>query len=202
MIMRSSRIAVTGTPTVTNPLHIQPHALAPMAYVNTAYMRPAMDNLSYFASMYTFARGGVGIRVVTDADGYAVIVDPSTYLNRPSGVKMPPLATLSSAWSTNDTIGSYNCIVQAINPNVEGYGEFNAPFYSTTYCYAYDMQATPDMGSDVLNLQQPPAHLVVIPYPGDSGDSPWVAYRHASHDYEFSVLSGPPLVVNAFALDT
>jgi hypothetical protein len=202
MIMRSTHIAITGTPTETNPLHIQPHALAPMAYVTNAYVRPAMDNLSYYAALYTFARGGIGMRIVTDADGYAVLVDPSGNLNRPKGTKMPPLATVSAKWSDTDTLWSYNFITQAINPSVEGYGEFNVPFYSTSYCYAYDMQATQNLDAEILNLQQPSTHTVVIPFPGDTGNSVWTAYRHASHDYEFSVLSGPPLVGYVFAANT
>jgi len=141
------------------------------------------------------------MRLVTDGDGYSVIVDPSSVLNRPAGTKMPPLATVTGAWTDVDTRWSYNFITQAINPSVEGYGEFNIPFYSPSYCYAYDMQATPDLSIDVLQLQQPPTHTVVVPFPGDEGTSAWTAYRHASHDFEFSVLSGPPLVGYVFAAD-
>lgn len=202
MIMRSTRVNIIGVPSETMPLHIQPHALAPMAYVDNAYIRPAMDNLSYYASLYTFARGGVGVRLVTDKDPYVVLFDGSLFLNRRDTDKAAPFQTAPRAISDLDIRTSTNYIVQAINPGVEGFGEFNVPFYSDTYCMGIDMQPSSSVSVDYENLNQPNTHMVVIPYPGDTGTTAWTAYRHASHDYEFSMLTGPPLFVTVYASDT
>jgi hypothetical protein len=133
MIKRSTRFVVNGRPTPTRPLHIQPHAYAPMAFIAGApgvYVRPAMDNLSYFASIYTFARGGVGLRMITGDERYKFIVDPSLTLNLPTTTKITPAQIAETDWTLTDTELSSNDIVHAINPAVEGFGEITIPFYS------------------------------------------------------------------------
>jgi len=196
MIMRSTRFVINGKPTPTRPLHIQPHAYAPMAFIAGApgaYVRPAMDNLSYFAALYTFARGGVGIRMITGEERYKYIVDPSLILNLTTSTKLTPAQIAAADWTGTDTELSSNDIVHAINPAVEGFGEITIPFYSQTYCQAYDMNVSSNPFVDNSQLQQPKTHLVVYPY--STPDNGWQGFRHACADFEFSMLSGAPVMV-------
>lgn len=202
MIMRSSNFAVNGLPTPTNPLHIQPHAYAPMAFVSGApgrYVRPAMDNLSYFAAIYTFARGGVGLRMITGNENYKFIVDPNLRINLNGSEKLTPAQISTIPWTTQDTTWTSNDITHAINPSVEGFGEITIPFYSQTYCQAYDMQVATNPYDDNLNLRQPKTHLIVYPYTEPA--NPWSAFRHACADFEFSMLSGAPAMVDTAVTD-
>uniref|UniRef100_A0AB38ZK76 Dicistrovirus capsid-polyprotein C-terminal domain-containing protein n=1 Tax=Crocidura shantungensis ribovirus 14 TaxID=3139534 RepID=A0AB38ZK76_9VIRU len=202
MIMRSSNFVVNGLPTPTNPLHIQPHAFAPMGFINGApgaYVRPAMDNLSYFASIYTFARGGVGLRMITGDENYKFIVDPNLRINLNGAEKLTPAQISTIPWTSQDTTWVSNDITHAINPSVEGFGEVTIPFYSQTYCQAYDMQIATNPYDDNVNLRQPKTHLIVYPY--TTPTHPWSAFRHACADFEFSMLSGAPAMVDTAVTD-
>lgn len=199
MIKRSSRLHVNGRPTKLRPLHIQPHAFSPISFnpgTPGSYIRPALDNLSYFASIYTFARGGVGIRLLTQEQPYSVIADPSLSINLLSTDKLTPAQVAKTDWTDNDTYWISNEMTHAINPQVEGFGEFLIPFYSQTYCQAYDMRSETNPYVDNSVLQQPKTHLIVVPYQDPPDDAIWEAYRHASHDFEFSMLSGAPIMVS------
>lgn len=202
MIMRSSRFSVNGKPTPTLPLHIQPHAYAPMAFIAGApgqYVRPAMDNLSYFAAIYTFARGGVGLRMITGNENYKFIVDPNLRINFESNSKKTPAQIATTAWTLQDSTWVSNDITHVINPSVEGFGEITIPFYSQTYCQAYDMQVATNPYDENLNLRQPKTHLIVYPFTEPVND--WSAFRHACADFEFSMLSGAPAMVSTAVTD-
>lgn len=165
MIMRSSRLNITGTPSNTKPLHIQPHAVSPMYYDTDHYVRPANDNLSYYASLYTFSRGGIGLRIINDGTPYAVIVDPTQLLDLSRNYKLPPAGLSDSDWTAEDSYLTNNYITQVINPQVEGFGEISIPFYSTSYCSSVNLEPALNPANENLNLQQPKTHLVVVPYP-------------------------------------
>lgn len=168
MISRSTRLNITGVPSATKPLHVQPHAFSPMYYDTDHYVRPANDNLSYYASLYTFSRGGVGLRIVNDGTPYACIVDPTQLLDLGRNYKFPPAGLSDSDWNQQDTYLTNNYITQIVNPQVEGFGEISIPFYSTSYCSSVNLEPTLNPANENLNLQQPKTHLVIVPYSSSS----------------------------------
>jgi hypothetical protein len=189
MISRSTRLNITGVPSATKPLHVQPHAFSPMYYDTDHYVRPANDNLSYYASLYTFSRGGVGLRIVNDGTPYACIVDPTQLLDLSRNYKFPPAGLSDSDWNQQDTYLTNNYITQIVNPQVEGFGEISIPFYSTSYCSSVNLEPTLNPANENLNLQQPKTHLVIVPYSSSS-----------SSDFKYDLIRSDTISGNATQL--
>ncbi|AVP71828.1 putative capsid polyprotein, partial [Macrobrachium rosenbergii dicistrovirus 2] len=150
----------------------------------------AVDNLTYFASMYTFARGGVNFRCDSGASRYKVFLDPNgdMPMTQPIGPMFEEIAL-----KPGDAFAYGNTMQQLVNTDVEGFGEFEIPYYSTNYAYNIDNRTSHDY-PNAMKDQSLPSTLAYI-VPADSMNSV-LLYRNATKDFQLSYLSGPPLAIS------
>lgn len=179
------------TVAATFPLHYNPHFMGVAsldANENATYT--SSDNLSYFSSLYAFFRGGINTRMSLEGDSFTVIMDPSNSINsqdKTTGV------TSGTAFTNLDNLKLSNTMSQVIVPNVEGMGEFTTPFYANTFCSYVAPQASVDLSDAVSNFQLPQTNLIVNPKTS-LGPNAFSVFRAATSDFQFSYLTGPPIL--------
>jgi hypothetical protein len=192
MINRStlySQISLTNT----NTIHLLPHAFGICdKNVFGSVEINGTDNLSYFANFYTFARGGVNFRLQTTGSPYRVLISPNNDIDQTANQSFKLLEQSGNGLSIAEKVYSSNLIQQSINTSVEGFGEFNVPFYSSTYAYSVNPRNTIEISKAVADFTHPDTHTLIF-LQGDVSDI--VAFRNASNDFEFSYLSGPPILL-------
>lgn len=186
-------VRITSASVNSPPFHIQTHAFGVAALdSNNNLILDGIDNLSYFSSLYSFARGGINLRLVNTGGPYGVSVIPDNDVNQTSTEKFTVFSTNLNPLTPNDVRKIQSTITQSINPSVEGYGDFTIPFYSSTYCQSIDSDLTFNPNSLNTNFMLPNTQAIITPY-GAMGSA--VLYRAAQADYQFSYLSGPPLLI-------
>jgi len=191
MIQRSTLFQVIPSNT-TGVYHLFPHAIG-ILDKNAASTQKiaAYDNISFFASFFTFARGTVNFRLQTTGGPYRVAVDPDNDIDQAVGDLFPSLLTQGKPLTVNDSIISSNLMQQSINTNVEGFGEFAIPFYSSTFCYSINPQNIINISESVTNFTHPDTQTEIFP---GAQLTPLIVFRNAAPDFEMSYLSGPPLL--------
>lgn len=176
------------------PIHIQTHAIGVAkkdAANNVIYQ--GIDNLSYLSSAYAFARGGINLRLVSTGAPFVAMVDPGNDINQTS-TQIFNLAELSATpLSTVDTFKSSNLMQQAINTNVEGFGEISVPFFSSSYCYSISPQLQYQPSKSVTDFTLPDTQSLIVP---QGNLSKMEIYRATTSDFELSYLTGPPLLIS------
>jgi len=104
------------------------------------------------------------------------------------------LAELSTIpLSTVDTFMSSNLMQQAINTNVEGFGEISVPFFSSSYCYSISPQLQYQPSKSVADFTLPDTQSMIVP---QGNLSKMEIYRATTSDFELSYLTGPPLLIS------
>lgn len=193
LLHRSTLFSVVDV-TQPLPIHIQTHAIGVAqkdATNNVLYQ--GIDNLSYLASSYTFARGGINLRLVSTGAPFVAMVDPGNDINQ-TATQTFNLAELSAnPLSTVDTFKSSNLMQQAINTNVEGFGEVSVPFFSSSYCYSISPQLQYQPSKSVTDFTLPDTQSLIVP---QGNLSKMEIYRAVTSDFELSYLSGPPLLIS------
>jgi hypothetical protein len=193
LLQRSTLFGVVDL-TQPLPIHIQTHAIGIAqkdASNNVLYQ--GIDNLSYLASSYTFARGGINLRLVSTGAPFVAMVDPGNDINQTS-TQTFDLAELSATpLSTVDTFKSSNLMQQAINTNVEGFGEISVPFFSSSYCYSVFPQLQYQPSKSVTDFTLPDTQSLIVP---QGNLTKMEIYRAVTSDFELSYLSGPPLLIS------
>nr|UZT54507.1 MAG: capsid protein [flactilig virus 4] len=171
-------------------IHIQPHMFSTVAKDSTGTLRQSsLDNLSYFASIYAFARGGVDIKILSEGS-YEVVVDPTYSVNTPNTEAFEPVDTSTEEVTELDILKLNNLMTQAINTSVEGFGEVSIPFYSNSYVQSVSPSITTLPGKASDDFQLPLTQLLISPF----NASNFKIYRSVNPDYELSYLTGPPLL--------
>jgi hypothetical protein len=177
-------ISTAGAP-VSFPIIIQPHFLG----VNNQ----APDDLSWFASMYTYYRGSVRLRIVGNNSSYVLLRDPLNALsvNTPSFGAVDPLLNdfkpYEKSYSTNYSVA------QAIDPFVEGFGEVYVPFDAKTNVLSINLTETLDPTTAMANAYLPATKLYLVPYETVTTLDIW---RSAGEDFEFFYLNGPSFLLD------
>lgn len=179
------------------PVHYNPHYFGCAYYVDNDNVNyTTSDNLSYFASVFAFYRGSINTRLTLEDASYTVILDPTNAIDTlakttgaDGGTPLTPITRLLAS----------NTMNQVIVPNVEGMGEFTTPYYSNTF----HMYVSPQGEMDVLdarnNFQLPLTNSLIIPRP-DASPRNFAIYRAAGKDFQFSYLTGPPILYPFSAL--
>nr|QRQ90168.1 MAG: hypothetical protein 2 [Riboviria sp.] len=192
MIGRST-LYEQASPTDTRTIHLLPHAFGICDKdAGGTIQISGTDNLSYFANFYTFARGGVNFRLQTTGAPYRVLINPNNDIDQTANETFNLLEQSGDGISVAEEIYSSNLMQQSINTNVEGFGEFQIPFYSSTYCYSINPQYLIEINKAVTEFTHPDTHVLIFPQ-GNLTDI--VAFRNAASDFEFSYLSGPPVLL-------
>jgi len=176
------------------PIHIQTHAIGIAqkdASNNVVYQ--GIDNLSYLASAYTFARGGINLRLVSTGSPFVAMVDPGNDVNQTANQTFNLIELSATPISAVDTFKSSNLLQQAINTNVEGFGEISVPFFSSSYCYSISPQLQYQPSKSVTDFTLPDTQSMIVP---QGNLSKMEIYRAATSDFELSYLSGPPLLIS------
>jgi len=191
-----NRSTLFGVVDVTQPLpiHIMTHAIGiAKKDVSNNVIYQGFDNLSYLASAYAFARGGINLRLVSTGAPFVAMVDPGNDVNQIStqGFNLAELSTIPL--STVDTFMSSNLMQQAINTSVEGFGEISVPFFSSSYCYSISPQLQYQPSKSVTDFTLPDTQSMIVP---QGNLSKMEIYRAATSDFELSYLTGPPLLIS------
>jgi hypothetical protein len=176
----------------TGVYHLFPHAIG-ILNKNAATVQKisGYDNLSFFASFYTFARGTVNFRLQTTGGPYRVAIEPDNEINQTPSQVFNKLVTQGRPLTANNLVYSSNLMQQSINTNVEGFGEFAVPFYSSTFCYSINPQNTIEISKSVTDFTHPDTQTLIIP---GAQLTDLVVFRNAAPDFEMSYLSGPPIL--------
>lgn len=192
MIGRSTLFA-NLQPTDSRGIHLMAHAFGTAQNDSSGNLQVAgFDNLSYFAHMYAFARGGVNFRMQATGSPYRIAVNNNNDINSTtSGQDYEILSQLGDALTTNEQVRLSNLMQHIINPTVEGVGEFSIPFYSSTFCYSVNPRREFDPTASISALTLPDTHTLIIP---QGQLSEIQLYRNANPDFQFSYLTGPPLL--------
>jgi hypothetical protein len=195
MIKRSSVYASFSA--ALNPLNliqILPHAFGIAQKDGDGLIsHNGTDLLSYYANSYTFARGGVNLRVVSAPDFYYnVVLDPDANFYAPS-TPVAPLTQQAVPPTAAQLFQLQAPLQQIVKPSLEGFGEISVPFYSDSYMYSISpaQQFVPSTAN--TQLQLPYTQLVVQP---NGLMNQFQIFRAACSDFEFSYLNGPPILLN------
>jgi hypothetical protein len=191
MIQRSTLFVVTTT-TDSRTIHLMTHGFGVCDKNAAAVIKlSGVDNISYFAHLFAFARGGVNYRLQTTGQ-YRVLLSPNNDIDQTINQEFGLIEQSGNGLSLVETLYSANLVQQSINTSVEGYGEFTVPFYSSTYCYSVDPQYTVSVTKATNEFTLPDTQILIFPQQNLSEIS---CFRNAKSDYEFSYLSGPPLLL-------
>lgn len=189
MICRASLVYRNTTVPSSSLLNIYPHmfGLTQGSFASSN----AQDILSYYASVYAFARGGINLRFVSAPDfGYILSLSGDNFFSTASastGIVHQNVDAISDAYSR--ALGG--SLQQVIKPNIEGYGEITIPFYSDTYMYYVSPSVTMDTTAAMSELRLPYT-TCLLQLLGDLTNL--AIYRAASSDFELSFLTGPPVL--------
>jgi len=193
MISRSTLLATLDPTNATGGIHLMAHAFGTSREDSTGTLQvTGLDNLSYFASMYAFARGGVNFRMQATGAPYKVLVNTNNDLIVPSSSdEYSIFEQVDDDLTSSEKVRAANLMQHVINPAVEGVGEFSIPFYSSTFCYSVNPRFLYDPSKSVSLLTLPDTHTLIIPQDQLSNIQ---LYRNANPDFQFSYLTGPPLL--------
>jgi hypothetical protein len=193
MISRSTLFAYLTPTDSDGGIHLMAHAFGTSRNDSKGnLMVSGFDNLSYFASMYAFARGGVNFRMQATGAPYRIMVNTNNDLIVPkSGHEYSIFEEIGEDLTSSEQVRLSNLMQHIINPEVEGVGEFSIPFYSSTFCYSVYPRITFDPSTDVADLTLPDTHTIILP---QDKLSKIQLYRNANPDFQFSYLTGPPLL--------
>lgn len=189
MICRSGAVYNNSTLPATNLLNIYPHmfGLTQGAFTSSN----AQDILSYYAISYAFARGGINLRFLSAPDfSFIYTLSGDNFYSTASadtGIVHQNGGTSSAAYRRS--LGG--ALQQVIKPDLEGYGEISVPFYSDSYMYYVSPSVAMDTSVAMSELRLPYT-TCLIELLGDLTN--FVIYRAASSDFEFSFLTGPPIL--------
>lgn len=193
MIKRSSLVATATTPSnAANIFTVLPHMFGCIQKDDDGLvLQNACDLLSYYASSYAFARGGINLRVVSAPDFYYnVILDPDNIFS--------PIATTQGFVFQNpapptaaQTFQLNNPLQQVVKPSLEGFGEFSIPFYSDTFMYSINLVQADEAATSNRTLQLPYTQLAIQP---NGAFEQFKIFRAACSDFEYSYLTGPPVM--------
>lgn len=178
--------------TAQNAINIQPHFLGTGYTSGTpgTIAATAVDNITYLSSLFTFMRGGVTLRVLTDPAQYGIALDPTNSIN----VISPSFGPVDSATTPLSALDKYalqNTINQIINSQVEGFGEIRVPFFSNTHSISVDNLLSQGTGTALNDFTIPRTKLILDL---QSPTNYVTLYRSADDDFSLSYLSGPPLL--------
>lgn len=191
MIKRSSLFGSLTPPTnAANIITIIPHMIGDFQRDDDGLLHQnACDLISYYASTYAFARGGINLRIVTAPDFYwNTILDPdSTFFDPASSVGA--VAQNTVAPTARQIFQLNNPLQQVVKPSLEGFGEVSVPFYSDTFMYSINPSQIAEPPIDNQQLQLPYSQLALLP---NGAYSQFQVFRAACSDFEFSYLTGPP----------
>lgn len=175
--------AITSKP--SHALSLFPHHM-PCAYYNTeegVIHVPTLDTLTYYSSLYAFARGSINLRFNTPNVNYSTTLN-SDNVNVGSISSGADVVAYAESYTTSS-------ITQLVVPSVEGLGEIHVPFYSSSYCMGINNQANFDPVASMSTLNMPETNLLIAP----SSTMAYIEmYRAVGSDFEFSYLTGPPLL--------
>lgn len=150
-----------------------------------------VDNLSYFAHLFAFARGGVNYRLQTTGI-FRILLSPNNDIDQTANQVFALIEQSGDGLSLAEVVYSANLVQQSINTSVEGFGEFTVPFYSSTYCYSIDPQYSVAVNKATNDFTLPDTQILIYP---QQNLSEILCFRNAKSDFEFSYLSGPPLLL-------
>jgi hypothetical protein len=191
MIKRSSLFGSLTSPSIAdNIITIVPHMIGDVQKDEDGLVHQnACDLISYYASTYAFARGGVNLRIITAPDFYwNTILDPdSTFYT--SGESIGAIAQNAAAPTAKQLFQLKNPLQQVVKPSLEGFGEVSVPFYSDTFMYSINPTQIVEPPIDNQQLQLPYTQLALLP---NGAYSQFQVFRAACSDFEFSYLTGPP----------
>lgn len=191
MIERSTFFVSTNT-TDSRTIHLMTHAFG-VSDKNAAgdVIVSGVDNLSYFAHLFTFARGGMNYRLQTTGN-YRILLSSNNDIDQTVNQTFDLIEQSGDGLSLAETVRSANLVQQSINTSVEGFGEFNVPFYSSTYCYSIDPQYKIAVTKATTDFTLPDTQILIFP---QSNLAEILCFRNSTSDFEFSYLSGPPLLL-------
>lgn len=191
MIKRSTLFGTLVSPTnAANIITIIPHMIGDVQKDDDGLLHQnACDLISYYASTYAFARGGINLRIVTAPDFYwNTILDPDSTFYTPA-VSVGAVAQNAAPPSTLQRFQLNNPLQQVVKPSLEGFGEVSVPFYSDTFMYSINPAQISEPAVDNQQLQLPYSQLALVP---NGAYNQFQVFRAACSDFEFSYLTGPP----------
>jgi len=191
MIKRSSLFGVLTPPTISgNVITILPHMIGDVRKDDDGLIHQnACDLISYYASSYAFARGGINLRVVTAPDFYwNTVLDPDSVFF-PAATTVGAVAQNAVAPTAGQIFQLNNPLQQVVKPSLEGFGEVSVPFYSDTFMYSINPAQGSEPSVDNQQLQLPYTQLALVP---NGAYAQFQVFRAACSDFEFSYLTGPP----------
>lgn len=191
MIKRSSLFGSITPPTnAANIITIIPHMIGDVQRDDDGLLHQnACDLISYYASTYAFARGGINLRIVTAPDFYwNTILDPDSTFFEPAS-SVGAVAQNTVAPTARQIFQLNNPLQQVVKPSLEGFGEVSVPFYSDTFMYSINPSQIAEPPIDNQQLQLPYSQLALLP---NGAYSQFQVFRAACSDFEFSYLTGPP----------
>lgn len=191
MVCRSGAVYNNSTLPAANLLNVYPHmfGLVQGSFTDSN----ALDILSYYASSYSFARGGINLRFLSAPDFsflftlsgdnfYSTSADGSGIVHQNGG---------ATTQAYRRSLGG--ALQQVIKPDLEGYGEISIPFYSDSYMYYISPSVSMDTTAAMTELRLPYT-TCLLELLGDLTNL--VIYRAASSDFEMSFLNGPPVLLS------
>lgn len=190
MVKRSSLLGETIDPLVANQfITIIPHQIGIVKIgEDDLPVQNACDLLSYYASTYAFARGGINLRIVCAPDFYFnVVLDSDSTFFPGSGIGA--VAQNTTPITAVQQFQLNNPLQQVIKPSLEGFGEISVPFYSDTFMYSINPVAVSTPSMENQTLQLPYSQLALVP---NGVYTHFRVFRAACSDFEFSYLTGPP----------
>lgn len=187
MFKRSGLVASHENLTTANLVSLAPHMFG--LYFPTS--KNATDILSYYASSYAFARGGINLRIVAAPDfAFNFVLGGDDFYGASSTLRGFSDTTVSLPASFYTSLGG--ALQQVIKPDLEGFGEISIPFYSDSYMYYVSNVLEVDIKDTMSELGLP----YTTSYLSLLGDLTSMSiYRAASSDFEFSFLTGPPILI-------
>lgn len=191
MIKRSSLLGTLPSPTTNgNFITIIPHMIGSVQKDTDGLIHQnACDLISYYASSYAFARGGINLRIITAPDYYwNTVLDPDSTFFVPAA-SVGAVAQVATAPTPSQIFQLNNPLQQIVKPSLEGFGEVSVPFYSDTFMYSINPTQISEPAVDNQQLQLPYSQLVLQP---NGVYTVFQVFRAACSDFEFSYLTGPP----------
>jgi len=191
MIKRSSLLGTLPSPTSNgNFITIIPHMIGSVQKDTDGLIHQnACDLISYYASSYAFARGGINLRIITAPDYYwNTVLDPDSTFFVPAA-SVGAVAQVATAPTPSQIFQLNNPLQQIVKPSLEGFGEVSVPFYSDTFMYSINPTQISEPAVDNQQLQLPYSQLVLQP---NGVYTVFQVFRAACSDFEFSYLTGPP----------
>jgi hypothetical protein len=160
-----------------NPIAIQPYIFNVSG--------STIDDLSYWASIFTYARGGVDLKLLTNDVNYSLIRDPTHVLPAPSSSNKFELS--SGQFTNNEKRSLSTCIQQFVSPSVEGFGEVRIPYDAKSSAMSINNRNNVSY-TDTNNLTAINAKFYINPY---DLLSQCVITRSATPEFKFFILNGP-----------